>query len=137
MLMTGYNLVRGRAVQDFREVFSRRFNLPEPETLSAVSLLRHEQIKTTVPNAKELRKVVEPLITLAGTASVANRRTAFARLRDREMVSKLFDDLGPHFADRPGGYTRILKCGYRSGDNAPMALVELVDRPEESQAAAE
>ncbi len=94
----------------------------------AVSLLRHEQIKTTVPKAKELRKVVEPLITLAGTASVANRRLAFARLRDREMVSKLFDELGPHFADRPGGYTRILKCGHRVSDNAPMAYVQLVDR---------
>ena len=94
----------------------------------AVSLLRHEQIKTTVPKAKELRKVVEPLITLAGDATVANRRIAFARLRDREMVSKLFDDLGPHFADRPGGYTRILKCGYRVSDNAPMAYVQLVDR---------
>jgi len=94
----------------------------------AVSLLRHEQIKTTVPKAKELRKVVEPLITLAGTASVANRRLAFARLRDREMVSKLFDELGPHFADRPGGYTRILKCGSRVSDNAPMAYVQLVDR---------
>ncbi len=94
----------------------------------AVSLLRHEQIKTTVPKAKELRKVVEPLITLAGTASVANRRLAFARLRDREIVGKLFDDLGPHFADRPGGYTRILKCGFRVSDNAPMAYVQLVDR---------
>ena len=94
----------------------------------AVSLLRHEQIKTTVPKAKELRRVVEPLITLAGNASVANRRLAFARLRDREIVSKLFDDLGPHFADRPGGYTRILKCGYRVSDNAPMAYIQLVDR---------
>ncbi len=94
----------------------------------AVSLLRHEQIKTTVPKAKELRKVVEPLITLAGTASVANRRLAFARLRDREIVSKLFDELGPHFADRPGGYTRILKCGHRVSDNAPMAYVQLIDR---------
>ena len=94
----------------------------------AVSLLRHEQIKTTLPKAKELRKVVEPLITLAGTASVANRRLAFARLRDREIVSKLFDELGPHFADRPGGYTRILKCGYRVSDNAPMAYVQLIDR---------
>lgn len=94
----------------------------------AVSLLRHEQIKTTVPKAKELRKVVEPLITLAGTASVANRRLAFARLRDREIVGKLFDELGPHFADRPGGYTRILKCGNRVSDNAPMAYVQLVDR---------
>jgi large subunit ribosomal protein L17 len=94
----------------------------------AVSLLRHEQIKTTVPKAKELRKVVEPLITLAGKATVANRRLAFARLRDREIVSKLFDELGPHFADRPGGYTRILKCGFRVSDNAPMAYVQLVDR---------
>jgi len=94
----------------------------------AVSLLRHEQIKTTVPKAKELRKVVEPLITLAGKASVANRRLAFARLRDREIVGKLFDELGPHFADRPGGYTRILKCGNRVSDNAPMAYVQLVDR---------
>ena len=94
----------------------------------AVSLLRHEQIKTTLPKAKELRKVVEPLITLASRASVANRRLAFARLRDRDMVSKLFDDLGPHFADRPGGYTRILKCGHRVSDNAPMAYVQLVDR---------
>ena len=94
----------------------------------AVSLLRHEQIKTTVPKAKELRKVVEPLITLAGTASVANRRLAFARLRDRDIVGKLFDELGPHFADRPGGYTRILKCGNRVSDNAPMAYVQLVDR---------
>jgi len=94
----------------------------------AVSLLRHEQIKTTVPKAKELRKVVEPLITLASKPTVANRRLAFARLRDREIVSKLFDELGPHFADRPGGYTRILKCGYRVSDNAPMAYVQLVDR---------
>ncbi len=94
----------------------------------AVSLLRHEQIKTTVPKAKELRKVVEPLITLATRASVANRRLAFARLRDREMVTKLFEDIGPHFAKRPGGYTRILKCGYRVSDNAPMAYVQLVDR---------
>ena len=94
----------------------------------AVSLLRHEQIKTTVPKAKELRRVVEPLITLAGSATLANRRLAFARLRDREIVSKLFDDLGPHFADRPGGYTRILKCGYRVSDNAPMAYIQLVDR---------
>ena len=91
-------------------------------------MLRHEQIKTTLPKAKELRKVVEPLITLASKASVANRRLAFARLRDREMVSKLFDELGPHFADRPGGYTRILKCGHRVSDNAPMAYVQLVDR---------
>ncbi len=94
----------------------------------AVSLLRHEQIKTTLPKAKELRKVVEPLITLASKPTVANRRLAFARLRDREMVTKLFEELGPHFADRPGGYTRILKCGHRVSDNAPMAYVQLVDR---------
>ena len=94
----------------------------------AVSLFRHEQIKTTLPKAKELRRVAEPLITLAKIASVANRRAAFARLGEREIVGKLFDDLGPHFADRPGGYLRILKCGYRPGDNAPMAYVQLVGR---------
>ena len=95
----------------------------------AVSLLRHEAIKTTVPKAKELRRVVEPLITLAKEATVANRRLAFARLRDRDVVTKLFNELGPRFATRPGGYTRILKMGFRVGDNAPMAYVELVDRP--------
>ncbi len=95
-----------------------------------VSLLRHEAIKTTVPKAKELRRVVEPLITLAKEASVANRRLAFARLRDRDIVSKLFNELGPRYQTRPGGYTRILKMGFRVGDNAPMAFVELVDRPE-------
>ena len=94
-----------------------------------VSLLRHEAIKTTVPKAKELRRVVEPLITLAKEATVANRRLAFARLRDREIVTKLFNELGPRFQTRPGGYTRILKMGFRVGDNAPMAFVELVDRP--------
>ena len=92
------------------------------------SLIEHEAIKTTVPKAKELRKVVEPMITLAKTDSVANRRLAFNRLRDRDSVTKLFNDLGPRFAKRPGGYTRILKMGFRVGDNAPMALVELVDR---------
>ena len=92
------------------------------------SLLRHEQIKTTLPKAKELRRVAEPLITLAKESSVANRRTAFAKLRDREMVGKLFDDLGPHYKARPGGYLRILKCGFRDGDNALMAYVQLVDR---------
>jgi len=96
----------------------------------AVSLLRHEAIKTTLPKAKELRRVVEPLITLAKEPTLANRRLAFDRLRDREIVTKLFDVLGPLFKARPGGYTRILKMGYRVGDNAPMALVELVDRPE-------
>ena len=95
----------------------------------SASLLRHELIKTTVPKAKELRRVVEPLITLAKTDSVAKRRLAFSRLRDREMVGKLFAELGPRYQERPGGYVRILKCGFRAGDRAPMALVELVDRP--------
>ena len=93
------------------------------------SLLQHEAIKTTLPKAKELRRVVEPMITLAKVDTVANRRLAFDRLRDRAMVTKLFNDLGPRFNARPGGYTRILKMGYRVGDNAPMALVELVDGP--------
>ena len=94
-----------------------------------VSLLKHEMIKTTLPKAKELRRVVEPMITLAKEASLANRRLAFNRLRDRDSVTKLFGELGPRFAARPGGYTRILKMGFRVGDNAPMALVEFVDRP--------
>ena len=94
----------------------------------SVSLLQHEAIKTTLPKAKELRRVVEPMITLAKVDTVANRRLAFNRLRDRDMVTKLFNDLGPRFNTRPGGYTRILKMGFRVGDNAPMALVELVDR---------
>jgi large subunit ribosomal protein L17 len=93
------------------------------------SLLRHELIKTTLPKAKELRRVVEPLITLAKEPTLANRRLAFNRLRDREMVTKLFAELGPRYQTRPGGYTRILKFGFRVGDNAPMALMELVDRP--------
>ncbi|PIV89203.1 MAG: 50S ribosomal protein L17, partial [Hydrogenophilales bacterium CG17_big_fil_post_rev_8_21_14_2_50_63_12] len=92
------------------------------------ALLKHEAIKTTLPKAKELRKVVEPLITLGKKPSLTNRRLAFDRLRDRDMVIKLFDDLGPRFQARPGGYVRILKFGFRQGDNAPMALVELVDR---------
>jgi large subunit ribosomal protein L17 len=96
----------------------------------AVSLLQHEAIKTTVPKAKELRKVVEPLITLAKEPTLANRRLAFDRLRDRDIVTKLFNELGPRFKARPGGYTRILKMGFRVGDNAPMAFVELVDRAE-------
>jgi len=96
----------------------------------AVSLMRHEVIKTTVPRAKELRRVVEPLITMAKQDSVAKRRLAFARIRDRAMVTKLFNELGPRYQERPGGYTRILKCGYRAGDNAPMAIIELVDRPD-------
>jgi large subunit ribosomal protein L17 len=95
----------------------------------AGSLIRHEVIRTTVPKAKELRRVVEPLITLAKEDAVAKRRLAFSRLRDDASVAKLFADLGPRFKDRPGGYLRILKCGFRAGDNAPMALVELVDRP--------
>jgi large subunit ribosomal protein L17 len=94
------------------------------------SLLKHEIIKTTLPKAKELRRVVEPIITLGKAPSLANRRLAFSRLRDRDMVVKLFDELGPRYAARNGGYLRILKFGFRKGDNAPMALVELVDRPE-------
>lgn len=95
----------------------------------AASLLDHELIKTTLPKAKELRRVAEPLITLAKNDSVANRRLAFNRLRDRDVVTKLFNELGPRYKARPGGYLRILKCGFRTGDNAPMAIVELVDRP--------
>lgn len=98
------------------------------------SLIAHEAIKTTVPKAKELRKTIEPLITLAKTDSVANRRLAFSRLRDRDSVTKLFGELGPRFANRPGGYTRILKMGFRDGDNAPMAFIELLDRPEPAEA---
>jgi len=98
------------------------------------SLLRHELIKTTLPKAKELRRVVEPLITLAKDPSLANRRLAFNRLRDREVVVKLFEQIGPRYKTRPGGYTRILKFGFRVGDNAPMALMELVDRPEPAAA---
>ena len=94
-----------------------------------VSLLRHEAIKTTLPKAKELRRVAEPILTLGKNPSLANRRLAFARLRDREMVTKLFDELGPRYATRNGGYSRILKFGFRKGDNAPMALIELMDRP--------
>ena len=101
------------------------------------SLLTHEVIKTTLPKAKELRRVVEPMITLAKEATVANRRLAFNRLRDRDVVVKLFDELGPRFKARPGGYTRILKMGFRVGDNAPMALVELVDRAEDAAPAAD
>lgn len=98
-----------------------------------VSLLRYETIKTTVAKAKELRRVAEPLITKAKIDSVANRRLVFARLRDKEMVGKLFTELGPHFSERPGGYIRILKYGYRTGDKAPMALVQLVGRTEISK----
>ena len=95
----------------------------------AVSLLRHEIIKTTLPKAKELRRVVEPMITRAKQDSVANRRIIFARTRDAEVTAKLFTEIGPRYQDRPGGYIRILKCGFRTGDKAPMAYVELVDRP--------
>ena len=97
-----------------------------------VSLLRHEVIKTTLPKAKELRRVAEPILTLGKSPSLANRRLAFNRLRDREMVTKLFGELGPRYAKRNGGYLRILKFGFRKGDNAPMAVVELIDRPEVS-----
>jgi len=96
----------------------------------ATSLLRYEIIKTTLPKAKELRRVAEPLITLGKSATLTNRRLAFSRLRDRDVVGKLFSELGPRYLARNGGYLRILKCGFRNGDNAPMALVELVDRPE-------
>ena len=102
-----------------------------------VSLLKHEVIKTTLPKAKELRRVVEPMITLGKSATLANRRLAFSRLRDRDMVSKLFEVIGPRYKTRPGGYLRILKFGFRKGDNAPMALVELMDRPQEAAPAAE
>lgn len=95
----------------------------------AVSLIEHEVIKTTLPKAKELRRVAEPLITLAKEDSVANRRLAFSRTRSKEAVGKLFTEIGPRYVERPGGYTRILKCGFRAGDAAPMALIELVDRP--------
>ena len=96
----------------------------------ASSLFRHEVIKTTLPKAKELRRVAEPLITRAKTDSLANRRVVFNRIRDRDMVGKLFAELGPRYKERPGGYLRILKCGFRRGDNAPMAIVELVGRPD-------
>jgi large subunit ribosomal protein L17 len=100
----------------------------------SVALLTHEAIKTTVPKAKELRRIVEPLITLAKVDSVANKRLAFARLRDRDLVVKLFAEIGPRFAARPGGYTRILKAGFRQGDNAPMCYIALTDRAEETDA---
>ncbi len=95
----------------------------------ATSLIKHELIKTTLAKAKELRRVAEPLITLSKTDTVAKRRQAFARIRDKDAVSKLFNELGPRYQDRPGGYLRVMKCGFRSGDAAPMAYVELVDRP--------
>jgi large subunit ribosomal protein L17 len=102
-----------------------------------VSLFDHELIRTTLPKAKELRRTAEPLITLAKTDSVAKRRLAFSRLRDRAIVTKLFNELGPRYEARPGGYLRILKCGFRPGDKAPMAIVELVDRPEREGATTE
>ena len=98
----------------------------------AVSLFRHEQIRTTLPKAKELRRVAEPLITMAKNPTMAGRRLAFARLRDKDIVGKLFDELAPRYKARLGGYTRILKCGFRRGDNAPMAYVQLVDQPNET-----
>jgi len=101
----------------------------------AASLFKHELIRTTLPKAKELRRVAEPLITMSKADGVANRRLAFARLRDKEAVGKLFVELGPRYRERPGGYLRILKCGFRAGDNAPMAYVELVDRPVAAEAA--
>ncbi len=101
----------------------------------SVSLLQHEVIKTTLPKAKDLRKVIEPLINLGKTNTLSNQRLAFDRLRDKDIVKKLFDDIGPRNANRPGGYIRILKCGYRVGDNAPMAYVELVERVESTEAA--
>jgi len=100
----------------------------------AASLIKHELIRTTLPKAKELRRVAEPLITLAKSDGVANRRLAFSRLRDKQAVGKLFVELGPRYQQRPGGYLRILKCGFRPGDNAPMAYVELVDRPAKTDA---
>ena len=103
----------------------------------AASLIKHELIKTTLPKAKELRRVAEPLITVGKVDGVANRRLAFSRLRDKEAVGKLFVELGPRYASRPGGYLRIMKCGFRDGDNAPMAYVELVDRPMTKAEAAE
>ena len=103
----------------------------------AASLFKHELIRTTLPKAKELRRVAEPLITIGKTDGVANRRLAMSRLRDKEAVGKLFVELGPRYKERPGGYLRIMKCGFRPGDNAPMAYVELVDRPQVAAAAAE
>ena len=101
------------------------------------ALVHEELIRTTLPKAKELRRVIEPLITRAKSDSVANRRVVFSRLRDRDAVTKLFNELGPRFRDRPGGYVRILKCGFRPGENAPMAVVELLDRPAQEQAQGE
>jgi len=120
----------------------RKLNMNSPHRKAmfrnmAASLFRHEIIKTTLPKAKELRRVAEPLITLAKSDSVAHRRMAFDRLRDKEAVGKLFDELGPRFVERPGGYLRILKCGHRAGDKAPMAYVELIGRPRQDEFEAE
>lgn len=120
----------------------RKLNMESPHRKAmfrnmAASLFRHEIIKTTLPKAKELRRVAEPLITLAKSDSVAHRRMAFDRLRDREVVGKLFDELGPRYVERPGGYLRILKCGHRAGDKAPMAYVELIGRPRQDELEAE
>ena len=118
----------GNGVRKLNRTTSHRLAMLRNMT---VSLLRHEEITTTLPKAKELRRVVEPMITLGKKPSLANRRLAFDRLRDRDIVSKLFDDLGPRYAKRNGGYLRILKTGFRKGDNAPLALVSLLDRAEE------
>jgi large subunit ribosomal protein L17 len=117
----------GNGLRKFNRTSSHRLAMLRNMT---VSLLRHEEIKTTLPKAKALRRVVEPMITLGKKPSLANRRLAFDRLRDRDIVEKLFGDLGPRFAKRSGGYLRILKMGFRKGDNAPIALVSLLDRPE-------
>jgi len=117
----------GNGLRKFNRTSSHRLAMLRNMT---VSLLRHEEIKTTLPKAKALRRVVEPMITLGKKPSLANRRLAFDRLRDRDIVEKLFGDLGPRFAKRSGGYLRILKTGFRKGDNAPIALVSLLDRPE-------
>ena len=118
----------GNGVRKLNRTTSHRLAMLRNMT---VSLLRHEEITTTVPKAKELRRVAEPMITLGKKPSLANRRLAFDRLRDRDIVAKLFDDLGPRYAKRNGGYVRILKTGFRKGDNAPLALVSLMDRAEE------
>ena len=122
----------GNGLRKFNRTSSHRLAMLRNMT---VSLLRHEEIRTTLPKAKALRRVVEPMITLGKKPSLANRRLAFDRLRDRDIVEKLFVDLGPRYAKRNGGYLRILKFGFRKGDNAPMALVELLDRPAETEEA--
>ena len=123
----------GNGLRKFNRTSSHRLAMLRNMT---VSLLRHEEIQTTLPKAKELRRVVEPILTLGKKPSLANRRLAFNRLRDRGMVEKLFEQLGPRYAKRNGGYLRILKTGFRKGDNAPLALVTLLDQPENAAAAA-